>query len=287
MKTNIPVLITSLTIGLTLVGARIARATEGDAKPVPANESSSKPLHTFSGTLRNVDVSSGALRVKSFLSSRVFEVGKSCNISLADKPEGTISDLVPGQKVEVSYQDYDGVRVATKVAQEDQTLTGAVLAVDPNDRTFRVKDGWFSKQFTAGPNCRLILRDDSVHTFKDLEIGERVSVKYVTPESGNVAQEIHERSLVYEGKVDALDARTDTIRAGDLLSEHTFRLGDNCQIVVNGKLGGELSDLRIGDHLNFHYEDVDGVFVANRIELETGNEEPKQAQLSSKESSSR
>lgn len=287
MKTKTPILLTALTICLSLAGGSTVRATEGDAKPLPASESSTNHLHKFSGTLRNVDPSSRALRVKTFLSSRVFEVGKSCKIYLEDKPDATIADLVPGQKVEVSYQDYDGVRVATSVEQQNQTLTGAVLAVDLNDRTFRVKDGWFSKQFNAGPDCRLILRDGSVHTFKDLEIGERVTVKYVTPESGNLAQEIKHKSLVYNGKVDALDARTDTIRAGDLLSEHTFRLGDDCQIVVNGKLGGELSDLRIGDHLNFHYENVDGVYVANRIELETGHEEPTSTRLSSKESSSR
>lgn len=284
MKTRLPCLIASLILGAYAAPVTIARGTEADARPLPASSSPTNTIHQFEGTLRNVNVSGRSVRVKNFWSGRLFEVGNSCEISLQDKPDASISDLIPGQKVNVTFKDFEGVRVATRIMQTNVVITGPVLAIDVPNRTFRVKDGWFSKIITAGPNCTLILRDGSNHPFKDLKIGQRVTVKYITPETGNVAQEIQQRSLEFSGRVDALDARTDTIRVSSLLTDKTFRLGNDCQIVVDGKLGGELKDLRIGDRISFHYDDVDGVLVANRIERESTTEEPKATQLSRKES---
>lgn len=289
MKTYLPKHLFPVLLGAGLALGGIARADEtGTAsEPAGANNANDR-IHHFTGILRNVDTVSQAVRVKAFWSSRVFDVGNSCQISLEDKPDASFADLKPGQRVDVAYRDHDGVRVATSVKQENLTVTGPVMAMDPKDRTFRIKSGWTSKQFTAAPNCKVILRDETKHPFEDLEIGQRVTVKYLTPEAGDMAQLIEQKSLEYDGSVEALDARSDTIRAGDLFSHRTFRLGDECQIVVNGNLGGELSDLRIGDHLTFHYEDVDGVLVANRIELESARAQanPKAAQLSKKDSPS-
>jgi Cu/Ag efflux protein CusF len=287
MKTYLPKLFIPVLLGAGLVLGGIARADEtGTASEHATARNANDRIHHYTGILRNIDTVSQAVRVKAFWSSRVFDVGNSCQISLQDKPDASLDDLKPGQRVDVSYKDYDGVRVATSVKQENMTVTGPVMAMDTTNRTFRIKSGWTSKQFTASPNCKVILRDETKHPFKELQIGQRVTVKYLTPESGNLAQSIEQKSLEYDGSVEALDARSDTVRAGDLFSHRTFRLGDECQIVVNGNLGGELSDLRIGDHLTFHYEDVDGVLVANRIELDSAHASPRAAQLSKKDSPS-
>jgi hypothetical protein len=82
--------------------------------------------------------------------------------------------------------------------------------------------------------------------------------------------------------VDAIDARTDTVKAGSLTANRTFRLGADCQIVVKGATGGALKNLRIGDRVSFHYEEVDGVLIANRLELATGSEEPAVERLTSR-----
>jgi hypothetical protein len=49
-----------------------------------------------------------------------------------------------------------------------------------------------------------------------------------------------------------------------------FNLADDCPIVVNGKLNGSWSDLRIGDRVSLNYDNEDGVLVANRVSPMTG-----------------
>jgi hypothetical protein len=44
-----------------------------------------------------------------------------------------------------------------------------------------------------------------------------------------------------------------------------FNLADNWAIMINGKPGGQLSDLKLGEELTFSYNDVNGVDVVNSI----------------------
>jgi hypothetical protein len=53
------------------------------------------------------------------------------------------------------------------------------------------------------------------------------------------------------------------------MSEKKFNLADGCRIVVANKPDASLRDLRIGDKVEFSYEDADGVLVANRIGRDT------------------
>jgi hypothetical protein len=46
-----------------------------------------------------------------------------------------------------------------------------------------------------------------------------------------------------------------------------FNLGDNCAIVIDGKINGRLADLKPNDKLVFSYDEINGVNVANRIAL--------------------
>jgi len=44
-----------------------------------------------------------------------------------------------------------------------------------------------------------------------------------------------------------------------------FNLGDNCAIVIGGKINGRLADLKPNDKLIFSYDEINGVNVANRL----------------------
>ena len=45
----------------------------------------------------------------------------------------------------------------------------------------------------------------------------------------------------------------------------TVNVVNDCSIAVDGRRGGSLRDLRIGDEMVFSYEDVDGIPVAGYI----------------------
>lgn len=50
-----------------------------------------------------------------------------------------------------------------------------------------------------------------------------------------------------------------------------FNVGDDCAVVINGKPGGKLTDLRPGESLMFSYDNVNGVNVVNRIAPANGS----------------
>jgi hypothetical protein len=62
-----------------------------------------------------------------------------------------------------------------------------------------------------------------------------------------------------------LDARTRTVKARSFMTEKKFALADGCRIVVANKPDASLRDLRIGDQVEFSYENADGVLIASRI----------------------
>lgn len=255
------VLVTGMLAG-GLTPASVGAAPEATA--VDANETD-----RFSGIIQSVNVTDGSLGVRNFWSTKHFDLGRNCRISLADKTEATATDLAPGQQVQIRYVKHDGVRVASEVAQEDQTFTGFVSKIDATNQTFHVERDWSARTFEVGKDCQLILRDGSKHPFAKLELGRRVTVTYLQPGSREVAQVIAERSLEFSGRVDSIDARGQTVGAKTLLTRHNFRIGDDCQFVIDGQLRGGLKDLRIGESARFNYEDIDGVQVVNRIELRT------------------
>jgi len=248
----------------------------------PASDASA--TDHISGVIRTVDLEEGLLTLRDFWSTRTIHLGKTCQVSLDGTNRAAPSDLRAGHKVEVTFARHDGVRVASAVVQRDQTFTGFVATVDRTNNTIRVKHDWSSRDFVIDKDCQVVRRDGTRQPVDKLEIGRRVTVTYLRPVGDDVAQLIAETSREFKGRIESLDARDDVVRAGNLLGRRTFQLGSDCQLVVAGELGGELKDFRIGDTVVFHYEDIDGVLVANRIERVSGKEEPEPRQLTRQES---
>jgi|WetSurMetagenome_2_1015567.scaffolds.fasta_scaffold419071_1 hypothetical protein len=245
---------------VTLLTASLGRACCGDASPA-------KP-HTTTGTVKLVDERERTITLNGFLSTRRFNVGDHCKVSLEDKPDAALKDLHPGYRVEVQYVARNGVKVASRIAQMNAAFTGHITAIDPARRALTVKSGVTRKAFVAGDGCKIVLRDDKDHTLADLKVGHKVTVRYTAAGGSQVAHKIEQGSLTFAGTVEAIDATTGMLKAKHLLSDRRFTLAKDCQLIIDGRLNGQLSDLRIGDKLWFHYEDVDGVLVANRVERE-------------------
>ena len=53
-----------------------------------------------------------------------------------------------------------------------------------------------------------------------------------------------------------------------------FNLAANCAVVLNGKPGAELRDIRLGDRLVLDYDQVNGINIVNRIATVEGRRRP-------------
>jgi len=249
------------------------------ASPVNGDESAPvKKDKIFKGAITSIDQKDKTVSVKNFWGTKIFNVADNCTVSLEDQRSASLADLHPGQKVEISYENAHGVLVAGRIAQHNMVFTGYINTIDPAKLTLTVKHGTFTRNFAVAKDCVVVIKDDNTKTLDDLKVGHSVNVIYESVNDSLLARRIEQKSPTFVGTIKAIDAETQTVKAKDLLEEKTFHLADGCQIVTGGKPGGSLSDLRIGDRLAFTYEDMDSVFVANRIGRETASSGMEDAQ---------
>jgi Cu/Ag efflux protein CusF len=230
--------------------------------------SSTATPKSFKGTVTAIDQKEKTIAVRGFWTTRTFNVGDHCKVSLEDNANAGLQDLRPGYRVEVGYLENNGVRIASQVMQKNLVFTGNISAIDPANRTLKVKRGTISETFVAGDRCKVISREDRNRSLADLKIGQKVTVSYSAPGNAKVAQKIEQAGSTFTGTVEAIDADSRTLKAQHLLSEKKFNLAKDCPIVIGGKSDGKLSDLRIGDKLSIVYEEVDGVLVATCVARE-------------------
>lgn len=224
----------------------------------------------FKGTILRIDQPNQIISVKGslFWSTPIFNVGDQCLILLEDKKEAAFKDLRPGQRIQIRYRVLEGVKVANQITEKNPTFAGHISAIDPAQHTFKVKDGVVTKEFKADPHCAILGRENKPATIHDLKLGHRVTVTYLDLDSGKQATKIQQTSLVFSGTLEAIDVDARMLRAQHMLSEKKFSMASKCPIVVGQRTDGKLTDLGLGDKLVVHYEIMDGVMVANRIELE-------------------
>ena len=184
---------------------------------------------------------------------------------MVGKPAGALGDLRPGQRVVVAYQESHGVRVADGVTQQPVRYEGTVTAFDPIQRTMTLHGRGLDKTFHIADGCKVVLRGDKSGVLADLQTGNYVTVTYETPNDKLTAWKIAQTSETFSGSLTAIDLDTKTVKAKAMFDTKQFTLGDDCAIVVNGKIGGQLADLKPNDKLVFSYDEINGVNVANRI----------------------
>jgi Cu/Ag efflux protein CusF len=228
---------------------------------------SAKPDRSYTGTVTSVDPKERTLDVKGtlLLINRKFALGDNCAYVSPGHPAGAIGDLRPGEKVTVNYQDASGVRVADRVEQKPMCYSGTVTSIDPATHTMTLHLRMMDKTFQLPDDCNIVLRDNKSGALADVQAGNHVTVTYETPNDQPTARQIAQTSALFTGELTAVDATDRTVKAKTLFGTMTFHLADNCTIVTNGKVGGQLSDLKLGDKLAFSFNDLDGVNIADRI----------------------
>ena len=225
------------------------------------------PHKSYTDTVVSVDAKEHTLVVEGFFSRKTFNLGDNCAYTFEDKGAGTIGDLHPGQRVEVDYQEMHDVLVADRVTQEPMCYEGTVKAYDPVQRTLTLHVRGRDKAFPIAADCKVLLRGDKSGSLADIQTGNYVTVTYETPNDKPTARKITQTSETFTGSLTAIDLDTKTVKAKSLYDTKKFNLGDNCAIVIAGKINGRLADLKPNDKLVFSYDEINGVNVASRIAL--------------------
>lgn len=272
------------TLAVLIAGLVWPSPSYGDeTSTAPANQAEAK---VYKGTVTAIDAVEKTVTVKGFIFSKTFNASDACKVALEDKPEATLSDLRVGQKVEVHYQNAQGVLVAGEIDQHNLTLKGYITAIDPAKRTLAVKTSMSTREFAIGNDCSVILKDKRVGTLENLKVGHTVNVAYDPADDAWTAHKIVQKAETFVGTIQALDAGTRTVKARSFMSEKKFNLADGCRIVLPDKPDARLRDLRIGDKVEFSYEDANGVLVANRIGSDvnmTETENPQTAKINNRQ----
>jgi Cu/Ag efflux protein CusF len=253
---------------LTTVASSPVRGNEPESDPNAAAKPEGMDNEYFSGTIKSVDTEKRLLEVMNFWSTKSFSLADHCRVRLETKDAATMAELLPGHRVKVAFQEVEGVRVASEVAQHYLQYEGKVVAIDTDKGTLSVKRGWFSREFKVPKVGKIVFSDDSRHPLNELDLGQQVKVSYMTPEASRLAMRIDIQRLRFTGRIAVLDADKQLIDAGNLVASHTFQLSEDCKFVIPGKSDGSLEDLQIGDQATFVYENIDGVAVATKVILD-------------------
>jgi hypothetical protein len=224
-----------------------------------------RPEKSYTGTVVSVDPKELTLKAKGFILSRQFNLGTACSYALLDKEPGTANDLRLGEKVKISYQNVEGVLVADRIEQQPMRNEGMVQAVDPTAHTLTLHFRGMDKTFQIANDCGVALRDEKSGTLADIQAGNHVTVTYETPDGKLMARQIAQTSIEFAGALTAIDLGEKTLKAKSLFGSKKFNVADDCAIVINGKIDGQLSDLKPNDKLVFSYDEINGVNVVNRI----------------------
>lgn len=224
-----------------------------------------KPDISYTGTVNCVDPKEGTLEVKGVLFSKKFNLGNHCAYALWKQPAGAISDLRPGEKVTVTYQDAHGVLVADGVKQLPMTCEGMVKSIDLAAHTMTLQGRVLVRQVWIPDDCAVVLHGGKSGTLADIAAGSQVTIIYEIPHHQLTARQIAQTSALFIGSLTAVDLREETVKAEARFGAKTFHLADNCAFVINGKTDGKLGDLKLGERFAFSYDDVNGINIVNRI----------------------
>ncbi len=150
-------------------------------------------------------------------------------------------------------------------AKPEQTYTGTIRFVDPQERLLNAKGFLMSKKFNLGATCVCTLLDNKAGTIADLRPGEKVTVNYQDSQGVLIADRVEQQPMRNEGMVKAIDptGRTLTLHLRGL--DKTFQIANDCAVELRNDKSGTLADIQAGNHVTVTYETPDGKPTARQI----------------------
>jgi hypothetical protein len=252
----------------------------------PASTSGSND-NTFTGMATAVNPQDKTIKVKQFLMNRTFNVADNCKIVMPDKSTGSLTDLRPGQKLEVQFEKDRGVLIAYQITRQNLTSAGYIDVINPPGKLLVLKSGLLHDHFVLSKDCTVTVEGGKSGSLDELKPGQTVSVNYEEQNDNKVVRSIERQGALFSGTLEIIDSDNRIVRARTPLGTKKFNLANGCKIVVNGKVDTHLNQLGLGDQVVLCYDDVNGVLVANWISRENASSSSsKAAQESNRDTSS-
>jgi len=153
---------------------------------------------------------------------------------------------------------------ATSPVQPEQSYTGKVVSVAPEDRMVSVRAGWWSrKTFNLGDNCTYAMFGSTNRS--DLRPGEKVTVRYQTVQGVRVADGIWQRPMQIEGMVAEVDPRQHLLTVREHGLERRLQIANGCPVMLRDNRSGSLADIQPGNRVRVTYETPADVPTARQI----------------------
>jgi hypothetical protein len=222
------------------------------------------PERSYTGIINYVDPATRTVDVQGAFFDRQFTLSPDCALLLPGHGPGNISELRPGENITLRYQSAAAAPVADRVRQNLMEYAGVVDDLDSTNRTVTVYSDRLDRTFNLAAKCLILLRNDHPGGLTNLQNGTHVVVTFETPGGAPTAQRIEQTSLVFTGKLKAVDPATGTLQARAGFHLRKFTVAKNCAILVHGR-PVQLSDLRPDDKLVFSYDLIKGANVVSRI----------------------
>jgi hypothetical protein len=148
---------------------------------------------------------------------------------------------------------------------EGKQFTGNVNYVNGDERALTVKDLLRQKTFSLGNNCVITRWDNSSGTIKDLRPGQKVTIGYRDVHGVLAADRVDQNALRYHGTVKFIDPARNQLVLREWDGEKSFRLAEDCKVVLHNRENGPLASIQRGDHVTVVYETPSGPDVVREI----------------------
>jgi hypothetical protein len=121
---------------------------------------------------------------------------------------------------------HNGQPVAAE--KHDHTYAGTVAAVDANEHVLKVHGLFLSRDFDLGNTCSYVFLDTGSGDIKGLHAGQKVVVTYRNIDGMRVAALVEQEPMLFEGRVEQVDANNHTMSVRHMGLEKTFQISPAC-----------------------------------------------------------
>ena len=160
----------------------------------------------------------------------------------------------------------DDTSANATAAKPDKTYTGTVVSVNPQENRLDVKGFLFSnKEFNLGNNCTYSIVGQENGAIGDLRPGQKVTVGYQDAHGVLVADRVTQQPMRDEGMVKAINPTTQTLTLHVGITDKTFQIPADCDVMLRGGKSGTIADIQTGNHVTVTYEVPNGKATAREI----------------------
>lgn len=151
------------------------------------------------------------------------------------------------------------------VTAENRTSSGTLSAVNAANRTITLKQFLRSRRFNLGQDCTVAVRGQATASVAELKPGMQVKVTYQNVDGVFVANRVAQRQYSETGSIKTIDAADRTLSLDRPGADHTFKVPENCRVIINDEPSSNWDSLKVGERITVRYVDEKGERIANQI----------------------